>query len=710
MDWFKNLKIGSKLIVMLLSVNILALIVVLVVMFTRFSSMQTDTAYRYAGEMSMNYGNQIQAELEIAMDAARTMAQTFASLKSSGIADRRTLGVILEGVLKENPAFLGTYTCWEPNALDGRDGAYVNAPGHDRTGRFIPYYNRGSGRIVLESLVDYEVAGDGDYYQIPKKTLSEAIIDPYLYTIAGKETLITSLVVPIIVGGKFLGIAGIDIALSDIQNVVAKIKPYETGVAAVFSNNGTIVGHFDQSRLGKQMRETERAMSGEHTDILADAIRKGERYNYTVYSAEMGTDIYIISSPFNVGNTKTPWSISVALPMDRVLEEVNRMKIFSFIMVIAAASFLIFIIILIARSISRPLESAVKHAEAMAELDLSKDVPDEFLNRKDEIGILSNAFQVLSTTLRETVVGIIKTTQQVATATEQIGQDNENLSQRTSEQASSLEEIAATIEESNATTKQNSDNAIEASKLTNNTLKLAENGGVIVEEAVKSIGEINASSARIADIISMINEIAFQTNLLALNAAVEAARAGDQGRGFAVVAGEVRNLAQRSGEAAKEIGVLIKDSVDKIGNGTDLVNKSGEALREIIQAVKQVNNLVSEMAAASDEQRRGIEQINTAVTEMDNMTQQNAALVEETASASEEMSSQAQELLSMVQRFNVGSAIESITDYGKSSAKRRAGMTGRSSIPAADGEKAKAAPVQRDVKKGLLDDGGYEEF
>ncbi len=709
MDWFRNLKIGSKLIVMLLSVNILALIVVLVVMFSRFSSVQTDTAYRYAGEMSMNYGNQIQGQLEIGMDAARTMAQTFASLKSRGITDRRILGVILEGVLKENPAFLGTYTCWEPNALDGRDGAYANTTGHDRTGRFIPYYNRGSGRIVLESLVDYELAGDGDYYQIPKKTLSEAIIDPYTYTIAGKDTLITSLVVPIIVEGKFLGIAGIDIALSDIQNVVTKIKPYETGVAAVFSNNGTIVGHYDQSRLGKQMRETEREMSGEHTDVLADTIRKGEGYNYTVFSAEMGTDIYIISSPFNVGNAKTPWSISIALPMDRVLEEVNRMKIFSFIMVITAITFLVFIIIFIARSISRPLESAVKHAEAMAELDLSKDVSDEFLNRKDEIGILSNAFQVLGTTLRETIVGIIKTSQQVATATEQIGQDNENLSQRTSEQASSLEEIAATIEESNATTKQNSDNAIEASKLTQNTLVLAENGGVVVEEAVKSIGEINASSARIADIISMINEIAFQTNLLALNAAVEAARAGDQGRGFAVVAGEVRNLAQRSGEAAKEIGVLIKDSVDKIGNGTDLVNKSGEALREIIQAVKQVNNIVSEMAAASDEQRRGIEQINTAVTEMDNMTQQNAALVEETASASEEMSSQAQELLSMVQRFNVGSALESITEYSKSGLNRRAGITGRSSS-AADGRKIKAAPVQTDVRKELLDDGGYEEF
>ena len=385
--------------------------------------------------------------------------------------------------------------------------------------------------------------------------------------------------------------------------------------------------------------------------------------------------------------------------------------VFMISIIILAASIIMagIITLVLTRSVSGPVMEAVKYAETLAKLDLTIDVSEDALSRKDEIGALANSFQTLIDALKETVVGITGGAQQVATATEQIGQDNENLSQRTSEQASSLEEIAATIEESNATTKQNSDNAIEASKLTNNTLSLAENGGIVVGEAVKSIGEINASSARIADIISMINEIAFQTNLLALNAAVEAARAGDQGRGFAVVAGEVRNLAQRSGEAAKEIGVLIKDSVDKIGNGTELVNKSGEALREIIQAVKQVNNLVSEMAAASDEQRRGIEQINTAVTEMDNMTQQNAALVEETASASEEMSSQAQELLSMVQRFNVGSAIESITEYSKSGANRNRGAAGRSTSAAADVKKVKP-PVQMDVKKGLLEDGGYEEF
>ncbi|PKL16090.1 MAG: hypothetical protein CVV49_18025, partial [Spirochaetae bacterium HGW-Spirochaetae-5] len=195
-------------------------------------------------------------------------------------------------------------------------------------------------------------------------------------------------------------------------------------------------------------------------------------------------------------------------------------------------------------------------------------------------------------------------------------------------QASSLEEIAATVEETNASTRQNASNASEANKLSEASSSLAVEGGHIVEKAVLSIGEINNSSKKISEIITMINDISFQTNLLALNAAVEAARAGDQGRGFAVVAGEVRNLAQRSAGAAKEIGTLIKDSISKIDEGTELVNKSGDALKDIIMSAKQVKDIISEIAASSDEQSRGIEQITISVTEMDNMTQQNAALVE----------------------------------------------------------------------------------
>ena len=496
----------------------------------------------------------------------------------------------------------------------------------------------------------------------------------------------------------------------EISGLVRNVKLGETGYAYIANKEGTIQGHVNEKLVIDMFNPIRAAVQDKSLAPLAEVFTRMTRGESGVAQYFFnGLDRYAAFTP--IAGTDG-WSVGVAMNLVEILSGVNYLR--NIIMVITISLLLLggILAYFIGNGIAMPVIQAVKHAEGMAELDLSKDVPQEFLERKDELGTLGNALQTLSNILRETVVEIIKSSQQVATATQQIGQDNENLSQRTSEQASSLEEIAATIEEANANTRQNSDNAMEASKLAGNTLSLARNGGEIVEEAVKSIGEINASSARIADIISMINEIAFQTNLLALNAAVEAARAGDQGRGFAVVAGEVRNLAQRSGEAAKEIGNLIKDSVSKIENGTDLVNKSGEALREIIEAVKQVNNLVSEMAAASDEQRRGIEQINTAVTEMDTMTQQNAALVEETASASEEMSSQAQELLAMVQRFNVGDAAKNITEYAKSI--HRTG-SGRS---VAAKESSMGTAKIHDVKKDKTDagskdfpaDAGYEEF
>jgi methyl-accepting chemotaxis protein len=305
---------------------------------------------------------------------------------------------------------------------------------------------------------------------------------------------------------------------------------------------------------------------------------------------------------------------------------------------------------ILARSVSNPVRKGLDFAQKIAEGDLTDRID---LDQNDELGALAKALNISAESLEKFVSEVLVASQNLSQAVEQIASGNQNLSQRTSEQASSLEEIASTIEETTATIRQNAENSDQANKLSIDTMRMAEEGNTVVVDAVASINEVNKSSKKIEEIISVINEIAFQTNLLALNAAVEAARAGEQGRGFAVVAGEVRNLAQRSGNAAKEIGTLIKESMDKIETGTDLVNRSGDAIREIVNSMKNVARLVSEIAAANQEQKQGIDQINIAVAEMDTMTQQNAALVEETASASEEMAGQAKEMQAMVERFKI---------------------------------------------------------
>jgi len=348
--------------------------------------------------------------------------------------------------------------------------------------------------------------------------------------------------------------------------------------------------------------------------------------------------------------------------LEQQTKEVAATNILLLVMLIVSICIGIIITITLSKSVSGPVKKGLAFAELLAQGNFLERID---LDQKDELGQLGKALNLSADNLEKLISEIINGSQNLVKAVEEIAMGNENLSQRTSEQASSLEEIAATVEETNATTRQNASNANEANKLSEASANLAVDGGHIVEKAVLSIGEINNSSKKISEIITMINDISFQTNLLALNAAVEAARAGDQGRGFAVVAGEVRNLAQRSAGAAKEIGTLIKDSISKIDEGTEYVNKSGDALKEIILSAKQVKDIISEIAASSDEQSRGIEQITISVSEMDNMTQQNAALVEETAAASEEMSNQAQELLSLVQQFKIRDSLKNTFESSK---------------------------------------------
>ncbi|KZC20523.1 MULTISPECIES: methyl-accepting chemotaxis protein [Rhodanobacter] len=333
--------------------------------------------------------------------------------------------------------------------------------------------------------------------------------------------------------------------------------------------------------------------------------------------------------------------------------QVGRYKLVRALVLAALLGGLLFALLvstLLVRSISGTLTHLVKVAHAIAEGRLGHVIK---VKRQDELGRLLDAFRSMDERLGAIVGEVRHGSDAVSSAAQQIARGNDDLSQRTQEQASSLEETASSMEQMTSTVKQNAENASHANQLARGAREQAERGGEVAGRAIAAMGEIDASSRKIGDIVGLIQEIAFQTNLLALNAAVEAARAGEQGRGFAVVASEVRSLAQRSAGAAKEIKGLIAESEEKVRCGSELVNQSGKALAEIVESVKKVTDIVAEIAAASQEQSAGIDQVNNAVMQMDEMTQQNAALVEEASAAARAMQEQAGDLSNQVGFFRL---------------------------------------------------------
>ena len=344
------------------------------------------------------------------------------------------------------------------------------------------------------------------------------------------------------------------------------------------------------------------------------------------------------------------WVVGSGVYLDTVEETFMARLIKISVLTLLVTAGLLVMCMFIARSITRPLNDAVRIAHTVAAGDLTTDITVE---TEDETGQMLHALQDMNSSLVKIVGEVRQGTSTVATASREIATANMDLASRTEQEASSLEETASAMEELIATVKQNAEHAKQANELAISASDVAGKGGSVVSQVVETMGAINQSAKKIVDIIGVIDGIAFQTNILALNAAVEAARAGDQGRGFAVVAAEVRQLAQRSASAAKEIKTLIDDSVDRINHGTKLVDQAGATMSEIVTSVGRVTNIMGEITTATREQTAGIEQINIAIAQMDQVTQRNAALVEQEAAAADSLQEQAANLEKLVSVFKV---------------------------------------------------------
>jgi methyl-accepting chemotaxis protein len=446
-------------------------------------------------------------------------------------------------------------------------------------------------------------------------------------------------------GGGKLGVAGLGLSLTAMADTIRTYRIGKSGFVSLVRANGGVVVHRDAALAdGKHFLKDLPGFS----EALSKQLLSGANFVHARYDAPSGTRL--VASSFV---PELNMYVIAEVPEAEVLGNVARSATISAVVAGAIGGGIgLLLVYLISRAIAAPVARAAHMLTEIANGngDLSRRLHVE---TEDEVGELADAFNRFISSLNRTISEVRGSTTTIAAASSEIASGNMDLSSRTEAQASSLEETAAAMEQLTSTVRQNADNASQANQLVVAASSHALKGGQVVSQVVSTMGSITDSSRKIVDIIGVIDGIAFQTNILALNAAVEAARAGEQGRGFAVVAAEVRNLAQRSAAAAKEIKALIGDSVDKVGAGSRLVDEAGLTMNQIVDSVKLVADLMSEIAAASHEQSQGIGQINQSITSMDDATQQNAALVEEAAAAAKSLQDQAAHLAQVVSVFKL---------------------------------------------------------
>jgi methyl-accepting chemotaxis protein len=713
--------------------------------------------------------------------AARSMAGVIARAQEGKYLDRKSVVDVLKANLEQNAFAFGSWFGEEPNAFDGQSPnmAGNTEAGSAKDGAFNPYWTKSKdGGFTFST---FNTRYDAEWYSLAAKSRKGAITQPYAESTTGENTAMTSLAYPVMVGGKLIGVSGVDISLKAMADKLNKLHPFETGRVTLLSQTGKwIVAPTPELNMKDYEGAGADIIKSSLTSLTGSIVKNlgegDEAFDRVVY-------------PFSLPDLNASWVILVDVPHAAISAPVQKQ---TYMMIIAGFTVLLAVmtaLYLAVRSfVRKPLSGLVDSVTVLSTGRYDDVVPNQ--DRLDEIGMVAKAldgfrhrlaeshvlaaeadaqrneaegerrrneqertasaatqqhvvsalgnglaelsrgnltfriadefpaeyavlkrdFNGALATLEQAIASVNSSVVNISAGTSEISESASDLSKRTEQQAASLEETAAALNQLTEQVNSSADNAGVAANTVSVAVQDAEKSGEVVRRAVASMHGIEQSSLEISRIIGVIDEIAFQTNLLALNAGVEAARAGEAGKGFAVVAQEVRELAQRSANAAKEIKALINASGAQVKDGVELVGQAGETLQKISDQVLQINALILQISASASEQASGLKEVNSAVNQMDQVTQQNAAMVEETTAASMTLRNESDNLRDLVARFQVSS-----NGHASTSLRNTAEIMGRpSGAPAAAAPKTPAyQPAPRKVAaSGGASSGGdsWEEF
>ncbi|PLY42334.1 methyl-accepting chemotaxis protein [Janthinobacterium sp. ROICE36] len=691
-----QLSLNSKICVAATALAVISLGVTAAVIGYKSSASAEAAALALARTSAREVAGALQARIASNLSSVSSLAGAMRGTKSASLPlQREQINELTKATLTSSDDLLGAAVTWEPNALDGKDAEFANQkPNYDASGRFMPYWTRGAGgKLQVEPIVFDPKPGANDWYDVPKRTGKTFFTEPYIYPVDGKDVLMASLVAPIMIDGSFKGVASADFMLTRLAKILADLKVIEGGKLALISNGGLYASHPVPERLGKKADDVPAAG--------LEKVRQGQPYEY-----EDDKGYIHLLQPLHIHPDIAPWSVELNFPKSVAIASARELMIYTLIVALLCAAATAGILILVVNQLTRPLRTLGRTMTDLSSGDADLRVKLE-VKGTDELAVIGKGFNDFVEKIHAVLLQVQASADNVARASAEIAQGNNDLSARTEQQASSLEETAASVEELTGTVKENADHARQANQLAASASSVAQKSGEVVGKVIATMTSINDSSNKIVDIISVIDGIAFQTNILALNAAVEAARAGEQGRGFAVVATEVRNLAQRSAAAAKEIKLLIDDSVGKVAAGSKLVDEAGATMEQVVDSVRKVTAIMADISVATTEQSDGIAQVNQALAQMDGVTQQNAALVEEAAAAAESLQDQASHLAQVVSVFKLGEQVRQTAPAANVAAPRAAPP--KTPVPAKRLSVAKPPSAQRAPAKAAAGD-DWEEF